>query len=231
MMDAIQRRMITFGAARGLALALVAVLLCTLYAQAHDTALMARVIAQRFGPGAVRSLNDWRQMLAQAASLPEGEKLRRVNDFFNRRTRFADDIDVWGQVDYWATPLETLGRGAGDCEDFALAKYFSLTELGVPADKLRLVYVRARIGGPQSTVTQAHMVLSWYATPQAEPLVLDNLIGEILPATRRPDLAPVFSFNSQGVWMAGADKPAAPIDRLSRWNDLILRMKAQGFEF
>lgn len=196
---------------------------------AHDIERLARTIAQRFGGEAVRSLQEWRAMLAEASNQPEAERLRRVNEFFNRRIRFAEDPEVWQAADYWATPLETLGRGAGDCEDFALAKYFSLTEIGVAADKLRLVYVRARIGGPNSSITQAHMVLGYYATPQAEPLVLDNLIGDIRPASRRPDLAPVFSFNSQGVWMAGADRPASPVDRLTRWNDLILRMRAEGF--
>lgn len=213
----------------GLRLAGLLLLVCSLLATAHDLERLTRSITQRFGPEGARSLQDWRSTLGDAAKLPETERLRRVNDFFNRRIRFGEDPDIWQATDYWATPLETLGRAAGDCEDFALAKYFSLVEIGVPAERLRLIYVRARIGGPSSSITQAHMVLGWYASPDAEPLVLDNLLGEIRPASRRPDLAPVFSFNSQGVWMAGADRPASPVDRLSRWNELILRMRAEGF--
>ncbi|HEX5127347.1 MAG TPA: transglutaminase-like cysteine peptidase [Rhodocyclaceae bacterium] len=209
----------------------LAALVCALSSiAAHDDERMQRTIVQRFGPDAARALHDWRDMLAQAAALPEADKLRRVNDFFNRRITFQDDIVVWGQDDYWATPLEMLGKGAGDCEDFVIGKYFSLIELGVPASQMRMTYVRARIGGPQSSITQAHMVLSYYVTPNAEPLVLDSLISEIRPASRRPDLTPVFSFNSDGVFMAGATAPSSPVDRLSRWKDLLLKMKAEGYE-
>ena len=63
--------------------------------------------------------------------LSEDEQLRRVNEYFNRRIRFAEDSAVWSQPDYWATPLETIARGAGDCEDFVFAKYFTLRELGI----------------------------------------------------------------------------------------------------
>ncbi|HSD38718.1 MAG TPA: transglutaminase-like cysteine peptidase [Rhodocyclaceae bacterium] len=187
-------------------------------------------MSQRFGADGARNLRDWRDMLGRPASAKESDRLRQVNEFFNRRMQFQDDVVVWSQPDYWATPLESLGKGAGDCEDFAIAKYFSLIELGVPASRMRLTYVRARIGAASSAVTQAHMVLSYYAQPEAEPLILDNLITEIRPAGRRPDLTPVFSFNSDGLWMAGADKPASSVDRLSRWKDLLIRMKAEGYE-
>ena len=101
----------------------------------------------------------------------------------SRRIRFAEDSQVWGQTDYWATPLEVLARGAGDCEDYVFAKYFTLRELGVAEHRLRMTYVRARIGGAGSSVTQAHMVLSYYPTPDAVPLVLDNLVTGIRPAS------------------------------------------------
>jgi predicted transglutaminase-like cysteine proteinase len=217
-----------YGFARGL-VALSAALL-VLVVSASDMERMQQFVAGRFGSDAVRNLRDWRDALARMSGIDETERLRRVNEFFNRRIQFQDDVVIWSNVDYWATPLETLGRGAGDCEDFAIAKYFSLIELGVPAAKMRLTYVRARIGAATSTVTQAHMVLSYYAQPDAEPLVLDNLITDIRPAGRRPDLTPVFSFNGDGVWMAGADRPAAPVDRLTRWMDVMIRMKAAGYE-
>ena len=197
---------------------------------AQDADRLLRSVTDRFGQGSATLFYAWRDVLQQASALDELGKLRRVNDFFNRRIAFSDDPVVWQQPDYWATPLETIGRAAGDCEDFALAKYFSLIELGVPASQLRLTYVRARIGGPNSSITQAHMVLSYYATPGAEPMVLDNLISEIRPASRRPDLAPVFSFNSDGVFVGGASRPSTPADRLSRWSDLLIRMRAEGYE-
>lgn len=185
----------------------------------------------RYGAPAVLALNQWREMMVRAQALPEREKMVRVNDFFNRRIQFREDVDIWARADYWATPLETLGRSEGDCEDFAIAKYVTLKTLGVPIEKLRMTYVRAQIGG--GSASQAHMVLSYYPTPNEEPLILDNLIDEIRPASRRMDLFPVFSFNSAGLWVgSGAAEKASGSStaRLSRWRELLLRMQSEGFE-
>lgn len=191
-----------------------------------DVDRMLSVVRERYGGAGERSLLEWREMLQQATPQAETEKLRRVNDFFNRRIRFQDDVVVWRLPDYWASPLEFLGQGSGDCEDYAIAKFHSLIELGVERTKLRMIYVRATLGGAQV----AHMVLGYYASPGAEPLVLDNLISDIRPASRRPDLAPVFSFNSEGVFMGGASQPSSPVDRLSLWAGLKSKMKAEGYE-
>lgn len=183
----------------------------------------------RFGPARLPLLQAWQAQLDSAKKLPEPEKLKRINDFFNRNITFGEDITIWNQTDYWATPLETVGRGAGDCEDFAIVKYYSLRQLGVPVSKMRLIYVKAMQGGNQ----RAHMVLAYYASPSAEPLVLDNLDPVIKPASRRPDLTPVFSFNSQGIYAGAAGNAAAGAGgpgKLSRWEDLIRRARAEGFE-
>lgn len=175
----------------------------------------------------------WRELLASAADLPIDERLMRVNQFFNRTIVFADDVAVWGQADYWATPFETMGRGSGDCEDFVIAKFFTLKLMGVPVDKLRLIYVYARTGTGAATPRQAHMVLAFYATPDAEPLVLDNLLGDVRLASRRPDLTPVFSFNTQGIFAGTSNTVVAPAQgagRLSRWEDLLKRARAEGFD-
>ncbi|WP_286164241.1 transglutaminase-like cysteine peptidase [Azoarcus sp. DN11] len=196
---------------------------------APDLDRMQRLARERFGPEAGESVGAWRQMLGDAADLDDQGKLQRVNTFFNRRIAFEDDIVVWQQQDYWATPMETLGRAAGDCEDFSIAKYMSLRLLGIPAEKLRLIYVRASIGGPGSGISQAHMVLGYYPSPADEPLVLDNLIGDIRTASRRPDLFPVFSFNAEGLWVGGSSRSAAdPTTRLSRWRDVLERMRKEG---
>lgn len=214
-------------------LAAVAAAVAVGTAAALDLERLLGSLTQRFGPSAAQSFQDWRRLLDDAKSLPMTEKLKRINEFFNRRIQFGEDQQIWGQSDYWATPLETLGKGSGDCEDFTIAKYFSLINSGVANEQLRLVYVKARIGGPTSTVQQAHMVLAFYATPDAEPLVLDNLITDIRPASRRQDLLPVFSFNSQGIWQGAgggdAQGPAGP-GRLSRWQDLLQRARAEGFD-
>jgi predicted transglutaminase-like cysteine proteinase len=100
----------------------------------------------------------------------------------------------------------------------------------MPAAKLRLVYVRAAIGGSGGLV-QAHMVLAYYAQPAAEPLILDNLVGEVRPASRRPDLTPVFSFNSEGLWQGvGPTRAGDPVARLSRWREVLAKARAEGFQ-
>ena len=75
------------------------------------------------------------------------------------------------------------------------------------------------------------MVVTWYSTPNAIPLVLDNLKDAILPATQRPDLLPVYAFNGEGMWLpqAGGNKRVGDSKRLSRWQDLLTRMRAEGF--
>lgn len=214
----------------GLAAGVSVILMSSVFA-GPDFNRMLATLTQRFGPGTQPAYNEWRKLVDSGQNLSDEEKLRQVNQFFNRRTRFDEDIRIWGQTDYWATPMETLGKAQGDCEDFAIAKYFTLRSLNIPTSKLRLVYVRARFGGPYSQVAQAHMVLTYYATPDAEPLVLDNLITDIRPASRRPDLTPVYSFNSDGVWVGAAPNPVAgAVGKLSRWQDLLKRAHDEGFE-
>lgn len=193
-----------------------------------DFGRLQQIMTSRFGTGSVAIFAEWREMLSSEISASESDKLHRVNDFFNRRIYFGDDITTWGQSDYWATPLETIGKETGDCEDFSIAKYYSLLSLGVPVNKLRLVYVKAEQRGLQGTVRQAHMVLAYYATPNADPLVLDNLNTQILPASRRRDLFPIFSFNSAGYWQGTGQKSTN--SSLSRWQDLLVRARAEGFQ-
>jgi predicted transglutaminase-like cysteine proteinase len=197
--------------------------------RAWDAQTMQRAALAQ-GPLATSGVRALQALLAAAVGQDDLQRLSTLNEFFNRRIVFAPDTEVWGQLDYWASPLETLGKGRGDCEDYVIAKYFSLLAAGVPAAKLRLVYVRAIIGGPGGAM-QAHMVLAYYAAPGAEPLILDNLIGEIRPASRRPDLEPVFSFNSDGLWQGtGAQSAGDPVARLSRWREVLAKARTEGFQ-
>ncbi|MGF1869394.1 transglutaminase-like cysteine peptidase [Photobacterium indicum] len=173
-------------------------------------------IMQFYGERAGKRVTAWRNIVNDNASQDIDTKLQEVNDFFNQLI-FIDDIKLWGKEDFWATPLEFLGVGAGDCEDFSIAKYFSLRELGVADNKLRLVYVKAL------ELNQFHMVVAYYPTPSSVPLLLDNLDGEIKPATKRPDLLPIYSFNASKLWLMkqkGQGQLAGKASRLSLWNDL-----------
>lgn len=172
------------------------------------------------GPARQRIL-DWSDLIQRSGELPEKDKLTAVNRFFNAKLRFVDDQRNWGQNDYWATPIEALVKGAGDCEDYSIAKYFTLRRLGIPAEKLRITYVKAL------NYNQAHMVLTFYATPTADPLVLDNLISDIRPASQRKDLLPVYAFNAEGLYTGG--KRSGDSKKLSRWQDILQKMRAEGF--
>jgi predicted transglutaminase-like cysteine proteinase len=193
---------------------------------ATDFDKMQSLAQERYGAKTVDTVVAWRRLIEEARALPDNDKLNKVNTFFNRRILFKTDAEVYSQEDYWATPLEFMGRGAGDCEDFAIAKYMTLKILGVKDENLRLSYVRVKTG---STAPIAHMVLGYYAQPTEEPVILDNMISSIRTASMRPDLTPVFTFNSEGLWVGGANTSSAdPTARLSRWRDVLDRMRQDG---
>jgi predicted transglutaminase-like cysteine proteinase len=191
-----------------------------------DFAQVLQTAEKRYGPlgEAQGRIEAWSQMLQSERNQPEREQLNAVNHFFNQQLSFQDDTRIWHQTDYWATPVESLIKSAGDCEDFALAKYFSLRHLGIPSEKLRITYVKAL------TQNQAHMVLTFYSSPTADPLVLDNLIDEIRPASQRKDLLPVYAFNAEGLYLPGANggKRSSDSKKLSRWQDVLKKMQAEG---
>jgi predicted transglutaminase-like cysteine proteinase len=198
--------------------------------QAWDPERIVRA-AGRYGPEAVQGARQLQQVMSAVVGRDELSQLQAVNTFYNLKLAYREDIDTWGQVDYWASPLESLQKGAGDCEDYAIAKYFTLVALGVPHSQLRMVYVRAATAGaPGGQV--AHMVLAWYARPESEPLVLDNLVADIRKASARPDLTPVFSFNAEGLWQGVGSIRAEgdPLTRLSRWRDVLVRARQDGFQ-
>ena len=177
-------------------------------------------VEDKYGVKARKRVVAWDELMSSGINDTDAEKLQRVNDFFNMLS-FHNDQTLWGQEDYWATPIEALGRGGADCEDYSIAKYFSLREMGIPDERLRIMYVKAL------ELDQAHMVLTYYAKAEAVPLVLDNLNGKILPADQRPDLAPVYSFNVEGLWLAknrGRGRRLGSSSSLGMWQDLKARM-------
>ncbi|ROV60432.1 sulfate adenylyltransferase [Vibrio ponticus] len=178
-------------------------------------------VTRIYGDRAGLRVTTWRNEMRVYQGLAEREQLERVNQFFNQ-LNFVNDDRLWGKNDYWATPLEFLGSNAGDCEDFTIAKYFSLLELGVSDKKLRLVYVKAL------SLNQFHMVLAYYSHPSAEPLILDNINPEITTASKRRDLLPIYSFNGSNLWLMKSQNGqlAGKSSRLSLWNDLRAREKS-----
>ena len=149
-----------------------------------------------------------------------------VNETLNHRIVFADDARNGARADQWATPDELMARGAGDCEDYAIAKYFALLAAGVPRPNLRLAYTRVLMGGTGDT-WRSHMVVAYLpaAAAPGDELILDNLLDEIRPLSRRPDLRVLISFDADGVW-TGLERgpPARPARQIAPWAQVLQRM-------
>lgn len=176
-------------------------------------------IEREYGTFAKRRAFALVQMMNDVRDDNEMAKLNGVNDFFNQ-TPYASDKETWGISDYWATRYEFLGKDRGDCEDYVIAKYFTLKELGVPTSKLFMTYAKSL------KYKTAHMVLTYYATPRSEPLILDNYNFKILPASQRDDLIPIYSFSGDELFNAkqaqiGKMVPAAA-KQTRPWDELII---------
>lgn len=229
-------------ARRGLLPALL-LCLCTMawvWAQgASDLGFTTRVspalvnqLVERFTARSRNLLSDW-MGAARAQKAPptflqrleaergrEAAVLQLVNDTLNRIPYLTDQAH-WGQADYWATPAESVASDGGDCEDYAIAKYYMLKELGVPLERLRITYVQAL------KLSEAHMVLAYYPRPDAEPLVLDNLDRRVRPASERTDLVPVYSFNDDEAVVFQGNVKGKP-SQIRAWLSLQQRLIAQS---
>lgn len=192
-------------------------------ALAEGLGLTAGVLAfveQKYGIEARERVQALQVLIEHHRDDAVDDQLAAVNAFFNE-IPYDTDRGLWNQEDYWATPIEMLGIRGADCEDYSIAKYFTLRELGVPSERLRITYVKA------VKLNQAHMVLAYYAEPGAEPLILDNLTDRIQPAGQRQDLIPVYGFNGDSLWLAVSRSRGRKIggaDRINLWNDLRSKM-------
>lgn len=167
-------------------------------------------------------IETWSRLINKLQNISIDDQLYEINNFFNEIPYYTDK-EHWGQSDYWATPVEMLGTNGGDCEDYVIAKYFSLRALGVPDSKMRMMFVTAL------RQNQAHMVLAYYPEPNAIPLILDNINPRILPANKRPDLRPVYSFNGEGLYKAKAEGRGTKLgnSRHKMWDDLTSRIERE----
>jgi len=185
----------------------------------NDQRIVA-ALSDNYGQRAALRGRAWLAIMANNGDASTADKLGKINSFFNQ-LQFIDDSKLWGVENYWATPIEFIGVNGGDCEDFAIAKYFSLLELGIADEKMRITMVKSL------TLDQYHMVVAYYPSPGAVPLILDNIDGEIKPADQRNDLLPVYSFNGKQLWLnkeKGQGVLAGKSQRLKRWSNLNQRM-------
>lgn len=169
---------------------MVLVFIFVCYSAEFVTDEIIKKVGEKYGFFAENRFKNLRQLILDLQNKSENEKVQKVNDFFNN-VGYASDQDVYGVSDYWATPLEFLAHNEGDCEDYAIAKYFVLKHLGIPANKMYITYVSV------TGYDAAHMVLTYFETPNSDPLVLDNFKEELLRASKRTELKPIYYFNSE----------------------------------
>lgn len=194
---------------------------------ADFSAGLLNYIRNRWGSDAVERLQSWHDTelegiianRSKAQPVLGKDMLQKYNRFWNN-VPYYSDLEHWGIQDYWATPVETLASNGADCEDYSIAKYFSLKELGVPPESLRITYVRAL------KKNETHMVLAYYPAPDADPYILDNLSGKLMPASERDDLVPVYSFNDDDVW-SGASSFKGKSHQIRLWNELLAKMEKE----
>ncbi len=151
-------------------------------------------IEKKYGLDASMRVEEMNKLLHSIKQDSVREQLNAVNDFFNE-VPFMTDQESWGKDDYWSTPLEFLSVNKGDCEDYVIAKFFALLNLGIAQEKLYFTYVT------YLPSNQAHMVLTYVETPSAMPLVLDNINKEVLLASKRHDFRHVYSFNAEALYL------------------------------
>lgn len=171
-------------------------------------------IEQKYNSFARKRFSVLQELLDSVKGKSDLEKLEAVNNFFNE-VRYASDMRLYGESDYWATPWEFLGKDFGDCEDYVISKYYALKYAGVDYKKLFFTYVRS------TKFNEPHMVLTYFETPSSEPLILDNNNFKIFPASKRPDLIPIYNFNGDLL----NQMAKSPEKSHKKWDDLQLNIK------
>jgi predicted transglutaminase-like cysteine proteinase len=183
-----------------------------------------KIVKKKYGSKGYKRVVAWNKMLNKTKKAKLLRKLKNVNDFLNK-IKYQTDKKHWHKKDYWATPFEFMGTGAGDCEDYAIAKYFSLKKLGIKENKLRIMYVKLK--KRRTKYEEAHMVLTYYHKPTSTPIVLDNVNKKLKLASKRKDLKPIYSFNAGGLWKAqnkGKKSKKVGKNNLKSWQDLMNRI-------
>lgn len=145
----------------------------------------------RNGDTAACNIVKWHQMLAGLKGRSKREQVDLVQAYFNKVPYIEDNVN-WGKRDYWATPQEFLSR-SGDCEDYAIAKYFSLRKLGFSEHSLRINIVQdMNLGGIMHSVLVVNL--------EGEELILDNQITQVRPVQKILHYKPVYAINEIAWW-------------------------------
>lgn len=155
------------------------------------TTVMARFEQQMKAKGGDPQMQAWKAQLQSLSGASARDKVAAVNSYINQIS-YIEDSKLYGQSDYWATPVEFFRKG-GDCEDFAIAKYASLRALGFSTDQLRIAIVQDKIKNI------AHAILIVYT--EDGTYVLDNQDKRLRYAAEVTRYQPVFSINASNWWL------------------------------
>lgn len=148
-----------------------------------------------------KAVRAWQAMIQSNKGTRQIDQLHAVNGFVNQ-WRYRTDSYNYQQSDYWASPAEFFSR-SGDCEDYAIAKYVTLRQMGFSADQLRLVVVK------DLNQNLAHAVLAAYV--DGDVYILDNVNGKVRSQAAVTEYAPYYSVNEQARWAHAAPAAAAKV--------------------
>lgn len=169
----------------------------------------------------LKRLAKYEEVKNKARNLDINKKLAQINLFINGSLAEFDNASMRID-DYWLTPKEFFIKGHGDCEDYVIAKYFTLLELGVKKENLYPAIVK--VEGSASL----HLVLLYVEDKNKSPLVLDNLSFKILPFSKRTDLTPIAAFNEIDSYTLTREKflQKANVDwgKENKWEKLLNRV-------
>lgn len=165
---------------------------------------------------------DYIKTMDQLKPFPKKEQIQRVNFYLNQM-QFKPDMATYKQNDYWGTPKEFLVCGYGDCEDYAILKYFTLLKLGFDKNRLFITASREKFTG------QMHMVLSYFEETDKPPLILDNLSYKILELPKRVDLEPQIFINEEGSYKLDEHNNLTKIGEVpQKFMELLQRVKKES---
>ena len=136
-----------------------------------------------------------RSAAARANELSGADELAVVNRAVNHAIAYKSDRSVWGVGDYWANPEEIARKGAGDCEDFAIAKLWFLRSLGFSPQQLQLVILDDTRNHQYHAVLGVHLADRTY--------ILDNLTDNVATDGAFINYMPIMSFAADTSYIHG----------------------------
>lgn len=158
---------------------------------AKNFKLNPKYLKPQKNPIAVAIFQDYERFMNKISHKSLHVKIEAINHYINTITSI-DDSPHDAMLDIWSTRAEFLAKGGGDCEDYAITKYYSLKDMKIDPKKMCLIVVNEKYSGFD------HMVLGLWQDKKSPPLILDNLSFKVLPLNKRVDLIPSYCINEDG---------------------------------